>query len=562
VVGDVRQLRADGEGAERRFKKKCWSESLTTDPYAKSAAEFAGQIVYVLPALNEGDWARKTIRSFRRSKAPKTDMRFVVVDDGGTDGACKTLAAAKDTTVLRNGEPMGQARARGLAVYEFPDADAYISVDPHEEMITPHGAEILALTAQETGGIVSAGYQPFPHQSGGKGAGCRWVNEIRETVSGKPWPVLKSSHNKPGTERLQPCDLLAGAHYAFTRETFERLGGFVESESRFAWFERGLAVQAKFCGVPQYTHTGVWIRHLYRNAKTSEKANYRRVGAHYWYGYIEAFRVMFRPDIWERVFAPTMETVTLDAKMKWLLKSHILDLRRDAFAERKAVKDEAVVRWMGLGELLDEERGPQMLKLGPHFICDGARLPPEPRVLIVGEDNGDLARAILAERSGARIVIVEADPENASSARADAPDGVTVAEYALGDTRAEVQLHRRSQSTAHSLFSVPAGTGKQPAGSVKVRALPLADIVAMYGPLDLLLLNCEGGELAACRALAADRKLALRVAQFCASFHSRKRVELYPAAERDAALDALKSDFEIHQVRSATELYLLTRRAM
>lgn len=322
---------------------------------AVKAASFAGRIIYIIPALNEGKWTRRTIRNLRRQKDPNTDLRFFVVDDGSTDDGCKGLDEAKDTTVIRNETPIGQGRARSLGVYTFPDADAYISIDAHCALDTQFGAETLALAAAGTGGVIGALAGRLERKSNSCGAGARWACKVAPCKSNpsRRKPVLKTSWYGKGPERLQPVELHGGAFYCFTRETFDRLGGFFESEGRHGFFERGLAVQAKFRGVPQLVHTGVHVRHLYRTKKTGPKPGYSRRWAEVWYSYIEVFRSVFRPDIWERVFRPAVDDMRLDGKMRYLLGAHSLAMRRAAFEPGKVVSDEEVVRWMGLGELLE-----------------------------------------------------------------------------------------------------------------------------------------------------------------------------------------------------------------
>lgn len=527
------------------------------DQEDEEAAAYAGQIVYIMPCLNEGKWVRRTIRDLRRQKAPETDLRFCVIDDGSTDGSCDGLDAARDTVVVRNAEPCGQAKGRAVGVYLFPDASAYISIDPHEALETQYGAERLAMAAAETGGIVGAVAKKLGVKSDAAGAGARWACQMAargERVS----PILKTSWLGPGEARLQSCDLHGGAYYCFTRETFERLGGFVESQGRYGFFERGLAVQARFKGVPSFVHTGVSVRHLYRTKKTGPAAAYKRSGEHVWYSYIECFRTMFRPEIWERVFRPALEGVRFDAHMHYLLNAEAIEARRIAFEGAKAVKDEDVVRWMGLGWMLRNGPEPGLTALGAHVWIDARILPDAPRAMIVGEDDSALARELAKLRPGASTAIVEADPDNAAAAEAVLPPGARVVRAALADRDRPTKLFRRAKSTAHSLIPTPAGTRQKPAGEIEVEGARLGTLLKRLGwdGLDVLILNCEGGELAACRQLESTPV----AGQVCVSFHSRPKVELYPEAKRDAAISRLLPLYEAISIRPETELYLLVRR--
>ena len=542
-------------------KRRAAALRLAREARAKRDAKaYTGRIVYIIPARNEGPWVRRTIRSLRRQKAPGTDMRFFVVDDGSTDGSCKGLDEAKDTTVVRNEQPIGQGRARSLGVYANPDADAYISIDAHEELDTPFGAEIMALAAAETGGVIGCLARRLESKSNSCGAGARWVCQVLplKTDSSRRKAFLKTSWFGKNGQVMAPVDLHGGAFYAFTRDTFERLGGFAESEGRHGFFERGLAVQAKFRGVPLLVHTGVSVRHLYRTKKTGPKAGYKRGWADVWYSYIECFRSMFRPDIWERVFRSALDDVRQDATMRYLLSAHKLAARQVAFEPTKLVSDEEVVRWMGLGALLEDPE--PLSSLGSDFQVAASRLPDAPSVMIVGEDNGDLARRVLELRPRAQIVLVEPDPQNFAAMEADAPAGVRCVHAALSRIDGPATLHRRTRTTAHSLYRVPRGTNKAAAGDVVVPGRQLKSLLVelKWQRLDLLLLNCEGGELFTCREIANDPTLPSMVRQICASFHSRPNVSLYPEAKREAALNSLRPRYDVQTLSAATELYLLT----
>ena len=61
---------------------------------------------------------------------------------------------------------------------------------------------------------------------------------------------------------------------------------------------------------------------------------------------------------------------------------------------------------------------------------------------------------------------------------------------------------------------------------------------------DLLLLNCEGGEICALRQLVASSELRGRVTQICTSFHC-SHVKLYPESWRDGLLEFMAQWYEI-----------------
>jgi hypothetical protein len=154
---------------------------------------------------------------------------------------------------------------------------------------------------------------------------------------------------------LAECEVHGGAYYCFTRDTFEKMGGFIESEGTQGFFEFGLAIQSRFTGVPSYIHQHVKVPHLYRSPKLPVyiKAGYPRETCQKLYAQIECLRVMFRPDIWKRIFEPLWRRHKLDGKSRYLLDCHQLGMRQAAFEHYKVVSDEEVVKWMGLGSLLE-----------------------------------------------------------------------------------------------------------------------------------------------------------------------------------------------------------------
>ena len=310
---------------------------------AKRAAKFRGKIVVIMPCRNEGDWPVRTIRSFRKSKAPGTELQFVVVDDGSDDDALRKIRRAPDIRYLRADLPNGQGVSRSIAVYLFRGADGYVSIDSHEELRKPHVLEQIVINAQETGGIV------------GTLSGAMMDDKPDTTLSaiGKSWrafdqlgfwQVGTDSVGRTG-EYLQPIQILRGACYAFTEETFDRLGGFGESYGYYGFFERDLSVNCAFLGVPQFVNTRVRSWHYYRKQRP-----YFMAGRWLWWGYIECWRQRFRQKVWRKWLMPAAEDMAKrldDPMMYYLLRTPKLDVLQAAYEAKKKRSDEQVLRWMG-----------------------------------------------------------------------------------------------------------------------------------------------------------------------------------------------------------------------
>ncbi|HUW99406.1 MAG TPA: glycosyltransferase family A protein [Phycisphaerae bacterium] len=332
-----RDLRNCGTCKERMLAK------MRIDVVAQRAAGFEGRIVVVMPVRNEGVKAVETVRQLRAMKAPGTHLHFAVVDDGSTDRCCEIFKPARDCTVWRNVEPMGQGVARNLGVLA-QEADAYLSIDAHIE-IGPHDAEKLAVLAEESGGVVGCLSGSLANRKNFRGCGHRWErkpNPVGRAIMGSVW-----NYHRVDTRALIPVHRHAGACYAFTRKTYDRFGGFGETRGLYGFFERDLAVRCRFTGVPQLVYPDALAWHWYRKNRP-----YRMTGLGYWQGYVESLRTTFRPDVWKRVFEPaarrTNDSRLHDPVLDWMLRDPRLLILQADFERKKVVSDEEVLGWLGL----------------------------------------------------------------------------------------------------------------------------------------------------------------------------------------------------------------------
>ena len=79
---------------------------------------------------------------------------------------------------------------------------------------------------------------------------------------------------------------------------------------------------------------------------------------------------------------------------------------------------------------------------------------------------------------------------------------------------------------------------------------------------DLLLLNCEGGEIFALRQLVASPELRARVTQVCTSFHC-SHVKLYPESWRNGLLELMAQWYEIQTGKfEPIPYYLFSQRKL
>lgn len=311
---------------------------------AEEAAAFEGTIVIVMPARNEATQVTETIRNFRKSKAEGTTLRFGLLNDASADGCCERAKGARDVVFLesKKGQPMGQGIGRSRLVYATRHLEprAWISIDAHERMPTMHGLETLALDAERTGGIVQArsGNMAKGNLLGWRG--CKWALEKTGAVI-KP----ETSHDYRIEEGLMPVELHAGACYAFTWDTFEKLRGFGESYGFYGFFERDLAVNTRFLGMTQHCESRVTAFHFYRKQRPYGQSGIWRVR-----GMVQCWRRAFRPEVWEEVWRPYVEAVQKKQKdpvVDYLLNALWLEDAQKQYQERKVRTDEEVLAWMG-----------------------------------------------------------------------------------------------------------------------------------------------------------------------------------------------------------------------
>lgn len=322
------------------------------------ASEYSGHIGVVIPARNEApEVVRATVENLNERRAPGTDLHIIVIDDGSEQPLSPAVRRVPNVELFRNPGPLGQGVCRTFGVEALRGwADCVISLDSHMAFPQPFHLERQALTAEDTGAIVgcltgdmTTGQQKdllymtwdCQVKAGRVVVGTRQINNC-------DWAALEDG---PIPELIEP-DLLFGACYAFTHETYDRLGGFRESYGYYGMFERDIGVCARFRNVPQRVDTGLCAMHLYRDRRPYEMSDRWR-----WWGYIECFRMMFAPEVWQRVFLPEVQfraDLHRDVMMHYLIGAPRFDALQAAYEPTKQRTDAAVLRWMGLGDMSHE----------------------------------------------------------------------------------------------------------------------------------------------------------------------------------------------------------------
>jgi N-acetylglucosaminyl-diphospho-decaprenol L-rhamnosyltransferase len=195
----------------------------------------------VIVNWNSGEHLRRCVSSIGRAVGHATGLRLIVVDNDSTDDSLDALdAAALPLTVLRNDENLGFAAGcnRGAQVGRaetilFLNPDTII---PGVDSLT---APLAALRAQRDVGVVGVQLRAID------GSVTRSCTRFPTARRASAWSL--------GVDRLFPrlvppqflrefdheqdadVDIVLGAFFMTTRETFERLGGF--DERYFLYYE-------------------------------------------------------------------------------------------------------------------------------------------------------------------------------------------------------------------------------------------------------------------------------------------------------------------------------------
>ncbi len=304
--------------------------------------EFRGTIVVILPARDEGPWVKTTIENLQASTAPGTSLQIALFDDASIDKSCVGLASPT-VSVRRHRDARGQGVNRNLGVWLHPGADGYVSMDAHMSM-SKYGLERLVIDAQDTRGIVGCISRNLSNPNDAtRRAGNRWAvkGEGPHLRLGITW-----NYAGPDDPRLMRAAVPRGACYAFTKDTFNRLGGFGESYGFYGFADHDLAVNAFFKRIPVCVNTSVEAGHLYRVDRP-----YAMSGHWYWFGYVECLRSMFRPDVWQTAFLPAVEVLNKrmkDPMIDYLLRAPRFDAVQRGYQTLKRRTDEEALKWMGV----------------------------------------------------------------------------------------------------------------------------------------------------------------------------------------------------------------------
>ncbi|MBS0559275.1 MAG: glycosyltransferase [Proteobacteria bacterium] len=276
----------------------------------------------VVPALNEGEYLRRTVEQLRQSVPPRSEI--IVVDDGSADGCCDFLRAQPDGVRLLEPSPMrlgvSGARNRGAAAGR---GEIVVFLDGHVDMRAGWLQALCDAALDPAVGAVGPGIAVM-----GRPECCGWGMRYHDAALGIEW--LPAPGNKP-----PEVPMLAGACIAMRRELFERIGGFDEGLIRWGSEDAELSLRLWMEGYEQRVVPDVTIDHLFR-----DKHPYAVDWAGILYNQLRVAFVHFTQDRVRRVIE-RMKPFGDFAAACALLADSDTSLRRDEVHARRSRDDDA-----------------------------------------------------------------------------------------------------------------------------------------------------------------------------------------------------------------------------
>lgn len=303
--------------------------------WLKATPKDFGRVSVIMPARQEGEQVRLTCESFLAAGVDE----IIIIDDGSTDGSCKNLPHG--VTVLRNEKPVGVGRARNQGV-AASTGDVLIFADAHER--APASLRPFAQAAVDHHAIVCAAVKPL-RDTGSHGPGRKrsWTGYGGKCVMDENGASYKAAWqmNRPKT-RFTPLTAVIGACYAMTRETFDRIGGWVETR-QWGYNEQGLALKAWYCNVPMILDRDTVVYHQFKK-KFKYPSSLSGAQVNRWH--IHA--VVFEPETFETVWAPAFRKAfgsTVEKQARALLATPEVQAEIVDFKNRRVRTDAQFFEW-------------------------------------------------------------------------------------------------------------------------------------------------------------------------------------------------------------------------
>lgn len=275
------------------------------------------KVSVVIPACNERDWVRRTVKSLVELGGldggwgfEPIDHEYVIVDDASQDGCCDQallegiIKGRGRLVIFRNEERqgVGQSRNRGL---DAADGDYAIVADAHVEQKEPGTARRLVQHAEDDQCFAVA--QVRGMGKGGLRHGGRFLFMRQKYVG---WRYLP-----PNPAPSYPIDVPNGGFYAFSMDLRKRLGLWPNDAALWGHGPVSKGLLCWFTGTPSILYKDCQIAHRYGDVDYSFPidSQWRNAAAvyaivfdadtywHYWHPILApVVGGQFLQDLWER----------------------------------------------------------------------------------------------------------------------------------------------------------------------------------------------------------------------------------------------------------------------
>ena len=198
------------------------------------------------------------------------------------------------------------------------------------------------------------------------------------------------------------------------------------------------------------------------------------------------------------------------------------------------------------------------------YMFDEGLLPEEPFVVKIGNFDLNAVWKLLAVRPGARVHLYEADPQVFKKLKEEKlPQRISIINAALTGYCGTTIFYRYEEgevSSCEALHNLD--PTRNLVAKLRVPSISLACLMAGLGVerIDLLMLNCEGGEMYALEALAWNRDLRRRVVQISMCMHGGMPPRTFTLNDQLEMLRRLESHYEIIEHTPRSPLWYLLRQ--
>lgn len=138
---------------------------------------------------------------------------------------------------------------------------------------------------------------------------------------------------------------------------------------------------------------------------------------------------------------------------------------------------------------------------------------------------------------------------------------VTPHRAAVTGSDGEVEFFEFAEVSSNSIYPRHIGEGRRLRRTSKVRSVSLETIMAenKCPSIDLLFLNCEGGEVGVLKEVLAKPELRARMGQLCVSFHGGR---IYPQGETVSLVEQMSEFFWVVEEQNDWPCHLFINREL